>query len=106
MRRLLELLTAMAQPGQNRAALLAAHLSEVPEAQGLLERPPTRLIPLSTLREWVTHETCLPHWLIDDCRAATDDLTEALALLLPSDHDDPRLSEVLNDLQSLPPGPL
>ena len=109
MKRLSEVLRALGGPGADHAGLLAAYLASEPAATRLLcGTPPPRLIPIATLRDWVAGETGLPDWMIDACRSATGDLTEALALMLPAPHnaDVPALSAVLADLTSLPPGPL
>lgn len=40
------------------------------------------------LRQWVSHLTGYPPWLVDECHAAAGDLAETLALLLP-EYSDP-----------------
>jgi len=54
---------------------------------------PRRAVSTRLLREWVSGETGLPLWLVEECYGAVGDLAETLALLLP---DGPGLAEPLH----------
>src|SRR5512135_1119464 len=43
-----------------------------------------RAIPYMRLREWAAEAAGLPLWLLDECYDAVGDLSETIALLLPS----------------------
>jgi len=43
-----------------------------------------RTVPAARLREWASSTAGIPEWLFDECREAVGDLSETIALLLPT----------------------
>src|SRR5512142_2179384 len=73
-----------------KVAALERYFAEAPPADAawalyfLTGRRLKRAIPYMRLREWAAEAAGLPLWLLDECYDAVGDLSETIALLLPS----------------------
>ena len=74
----------------DKVAALAAYFSSTSPADAawavyfLVGRKPRQVVGTRKLRDWAAEEASVPSWLFDESYDAVGDLSEAIALLLPS----------------------
>lgn len=49
----------------------------------LLQRRPSRIVTIATLKEWAIDEDTTPQWLLEECMNIVGDLTETISLIMP-----------------------